>query len=224
MDFLRRKSIFEIIKEAEDDEGGGEQQAATDNTADTGTDNATGDDNQGDTNNTEETTDDGTGDNNDYGEDEDFNMDVDLDKEGGDDAGGGDDMGGDTAPTDTAPAADVPAEGEPNKANTDIFSSLSQEEQIVKIKELKNMYKDLYCSCDDILDRLNDINIDNIEQISKISTVLRTLKQYILDYLTNSFPNKSYIENDIFFNRFLAILNTVSSALEDLSNAENREK
>lgn len=116
-------------------------------------------------------------------------------------------------------------EEEEVKANTDIFSSLTAEEQQIKIKELKNLYTNLYSSCDDILERLNnlDINEDNLETISKISTTLYDIKVYISDYMTLIFPKKSYIENDVVFVRFLSIIKSITEILNDVSKKYNRE-
>ena len=225
MDFLKRKSIFDIIKEAEDDEqdGGGSTSSAEEESGTSTTDSG-----EEGTDGAAETQEDNSSEENDYGEDEDFNIDVDLgEEEEGEstDDSGGEGSSEDTTSTDTSMSSATPPEEEPVDANTNIFSSLSQEEQIIKIKELKNMYKDLYCSCDDILERLNDITLsdDNIEQINKISTTLYSLKKYISDYLTNNFANKSYIENDIFFNRFLSILNVISSTIKDIASSSNNK-
>lgn len=115
------------------------------------------------------------------------------------------------------------------EANTDIFASLTAEEQAVKIKELKTLYSNLFSSIDDILERINrlDINEDNLETISRISTSLYDMKVYISDYLTLVFPTKSYIENDVTFSRFLTIVKSITEILDDIAKKyakENEEK
>lgn len=115
------------------------------------------------------------------------------------------------------------------EANTDIFASLTAEEQQIKIKELKNLYSNLYSSCDDILERINklDINEDNLETISRISTSLYDVKVYISDYLTMVFPTKSYVENDVTFVRFLTIIKSITEILDDIAKKfakENEDK
>lgn len=116
-------------------------------------------------------------------------------------------------------------EDEEVEANTDIFSSLTAEEQQIKIKELKNLYSNLYSSCDDILERINklDINEDNLDTISRISTSLYDMKVYISDYLTLVFPNKSYIENDVTFVRFLTIVKSITEILDDIAKKYAKE-
>lgn len=125
-----------------------------------------------------------------------------------------------------------PVEGEEIEANTDIFSSLTAEEQQIKIKELKTLYSNLYTSCDDVLARINklDINEDNLETISRISSSLYDIKIYISDYLTMVFPTKSYVENDVTFVRFLTIIKSITEILDDVAkkfakeNEENNKK
>lgn len=110
------------------------------------------------------------------------------------------------------------------ETNADIFSSLSAEEQQVKIKELKKLYGSLYSSCDDILGRINDLETDedNLESISRVSTVLYDLKTYIADYLAHTFPQKSYIENDIAFNQFLLIIKSTSEILDKIVKCKKK--
>ena len=134
-------------------------------------------------------------------------------------------------PGDPGPEGDASVEGEDEEieANTDIFASLTAEEQQIKIKELKNLYSNLYSSCDDILERINklDVNEDNLETISRISTALYDIKIYISDYLTMVFPTKSYVENDVTFVRFLTIIKSITEILDDVAKKfekDNREK
>ena len=110
-------------------------------------------------------------------------------------------------------------------ANTDIFASLTAEEQAIKIKELKGLYSNLFSSIDDILERINklDINEDNLETISRISTSLYDMKVYISDYLTLVFPTKSYIENDVAFVRFLTIVKSITDILNDIAKKYEKE-
>ena len=104
---------------------------------------------------------------------------------------------------------------EVNDDNTDIFSSLSAEEQQIKIKELKGLFQQMYTSCDEILDRINNLEFteDNLPIMTRITYSLYDFKKYISEYIISIFPRKSYIENDIAFNRFLMILNSVKDIL-----------
>lgn len=168
------------------------------------------------------------------GGDDDFDIDTKLDdggEEGRDDAGSeaGDDglgapVGSEDSGDTSSPSGSTSSDSgeldsgneELNDDNTDVFATLTAEEQQLKIKELKKLYQDLYISCDDILDRIN--NMDNNEEtvyaISKLSASLYSLKKYISSYIITIFPKMSYVENDIAFNRFLMILNSIKEILE----------
>ena len=147
-----RLSDYLYLNEADDDENTGGNEDT--NANDTGNDD-TADDNAGDNNTT---------DNNDNKNDDNFDIDANLDdNSGGDDTGGddfGSDLGGDSGGGGEAEFSQSTDE-EINKDNTDIFSSLTKEEQFMKIRELKNLYADLYRACDDQLSRLNDIDTED---------------------------------------------------------------
>jgi len=184
---------------------------------------------------TGDTTDGGDADNADTGDDEDagndeFDIDTSIDDEGDDEEGGGDDTaadddtgGGDTDGGDTSSMAD--AEQEANPINTEIFDSLTPEEQAVKIKELKRLYKDLYTSVVDLSTRVRDTKIDedNIDMMDRINSDLYDLKTYIRDYFTNSFETKSYIENDIKFSQFLFYLNSIKDVIEKVASSNEKK-
>ena len=205
---------FMTFNEAEDDD---------DNTdgGDTGTNEDPGTD-EGDTT-------DG-GDTDDTGEDDDgndeFDIDTSIDDKGDDDEGGDTettDTGGDTDGGDTASMSD--GDKEANPVNTEIFDSLTPEEQAVKIKELKRLYRDLYTSVVDLNTRMQDTKVDedNIDIMDKINTDLYDLKTSIKDYFTGSFENKSYIENDIKFSQFLFYLNSIRSVIEKVASSNEKK-
>lgn len=144
----------------------------------------------------------------------------DEDQEGGDDGSG-------EAPQDDQGGGEASEDGEePVEANTDIFDSLSADEQKIKIMELQRLYGEMYNSCDDISKRLNDLDTDeyNIDIISRVSDSMNILKKYIQDYLIGSFAKKSYVENDIMYNRFLSIISSLAAVLDQLSNREKKQQ
>lgn len=155
-------------------------------------------------------------------DEDDFSVDTTIDDDTSDEDQGGDDAGGDTGGGGDTKTSD----GEPVKANTAIFDQLTAEEQAIKIKELKAMYRDLYNSVQDIQERLSEINNPDeasAEIISRCSMTLYSLKNYIADYMTTTFASKSYIENDIVFNRFLSILNSVTKVVEDIAKIQEKQ-
>lgn len=206
-------SIFDILREAEGDEqqdAGGNAPADPNTPAETPVEG--GEDQAG-------------------GEDEDnFDIDANLDDpdegtEGGDEDAPADDGGDDFGDTGEGGGAEETDE-EPNEDNTDIFSSLTAEEQQMKIMELKNQFNALYSSCDDLLEKLNSISVDEDSNnfISRMSSSLFDLRTYIADYLIYTFSQKSFVENDIMFNRFLAIVNSMSIALEKFQKRIEAER
>ena len=161
-----------------------------------------------------------SGENND---DEDFNIDTSLDED--DDQQGGEEGEGEEAPSEEEPApASDNGEAEPVKANTDIFATLSAEEQEIKIKELKKLYKDMYSAVSDLLHRIDDLDMDEdiFVPMSKVSDILHRLQDSIADYFSNMFDMRSYFENDVKYNEFLLVLQKTSTIVDDL--AKSREK
>ena len=79
-------------------------------------------------------------------------------------------------------------------------------------------------ACDTILEKIKMIPIDNdnADIYKRISTTLTDLKSYIEFYLDKVFNNKSLLENDIMFNKYLAILNGIKNVLKTVQ--EQREK
>lgn len=206
-DILREQGV---LKEAEGDENSSDEASTTDNNneADNGEDNETGKEDIA-------------------GGDDDFDIDASLDD--GDDGG----ENPDSSPSDSddggsgsdSAGGDNNSDEEVNDDNTDIFSSLSAEEQQIKIKELKGLYQQMYTSCDELLDRINNLEFteDSLPVMTRITYALYDLKKYISEYITSVFPRKSYIENDIAFNRFLMILNSVKDILSRYQKKSERD-
>nr|DAG94169.1 MAG TPA: hypothetical protein [Herelleviridae sp.] len=219
---FQRKSIFDILNEAEDDDNSSTEDTSTD---------ATENDSSSEDNSSEESdssTDDNSDDSsdNDDGNNEDFSIDTDLDSS--DDSDSGDNDGGDSTESssdDLSSSDNDNSDEEPVQANTDIFNSLTAEEQKIKIEELKKMYGELYSSCNDLLEKINLIDSDDdiLDTVTRISMTLYSLKQYISDYIITTFASKSYIENDVNFNRFLSILNSIANITDELADIRDEK-
>ena len=146
-DRLNESDDIEILKEAPEDgddaadAGAADAAPADDAGADAGGDDANIDDNTGDAD---------TDDNEGMGDDQDFDIDTNIggDDDTGDGDGGEDELGGDDAGGDLGGGE---GDEEVNAKNTDIFSTLSAEEQSIKIAELKKIYNDLYIYISDML-------------------------------------------------------------------------
>lgn len=211
------KTIFDILKEADDDGSdiiNGGDAASTDNTADSGG----GDDSSA----TEDTgTDDNAG-----GDDDNFDIDTSLGDEGSDEEGGDvDTEDTDTSTDDDTGSSSSTGEGEPNPINKDIFTTLSAEDQAMKIKEQKKKFNDMYTYINELIDKIGDIDVeeDTIDIVSRISGNLYRMREYLADYITSRYPVTDYFDNDVFYNRFLLVLYSTDTTLQELAKARAKK-
>lgn len=193
--------------------------------------------------------DDGAGDNEDTAEAADDGNDTpDYTQDGGgDDTGGdtGDDMGGDPgadggdpdaegddtgddAGDDTGGYDDDDAGGDDNPIadlQKDIFSSLSDAQMAIKDKELRNRFFNMYDSIDNIIDRINDIpkKSDNIAPIEFVSKKLQEMSDILSDYVGSTYDTLSYIENEINYNKFFAILAGIGQTINNIAAQYNKK-
>lgn len=144
----------------------------------------------------------------------------------GDDAGGGtaDDLiGGNGSGGDTV-SDDVQI---PNLRDVQqkLFDQLTEEQQKIKIENLKSNYSELYTRCANILKILTDSNPGDENTAKVFDYVQKTmtdLQTHVYYYITNTFDTKTYIENDSQFKQFLVILNTIKNILDEI-NIEKKE-
>lgn len=170
---------------------------------------------------------------NNSGGDEDFSIDSSMD-DSGDDSGDSTDMddldlddSGSSDDSSTSSGGESEEENTSEEAvenNTSLFNSLSAEEQSIKIRELKDLFAQLYSAFDDISDKISelDINESNKSELVQLNMDVYNLKIYIKDYIIHIFPNKSYLENDIAYNRFLDIINTMTEVLNVVQKKESK--
>jgi hypothetical protein len=170
-----------------------------------------------------------TGDNNTEPTDSDFDIDTTDDTATDDnmDAGGGDDnsdnnndssnnSGGSEA------AVDTPAK----KRDREIFDSLSAEEQKLKTVKLKELFMKLYSRCGQIIEKYDSLGVryeDLTEPIKNSVNALYSLKDTISSYLLYLFDSKTYLENDIMFNRFLVAMNQIKLITKDMRDSHKEE-
>lgn len=148
-----------------------------------------------------------------------------TDDGGGDDMGGGDsggDTGGDAGGGDVggAPAGDGSIKADDARGlENEIFSDLTPTQIAVKHKELKNNFAAMHGSIDELIERVNEVNAADYQSaITFVSQQLSDLKQMIADYITDVYSTKSYMENAMNYNRFLATLNGIKEILDEVSN------
>ena len=149
------------------------------------------------------------------GDDDNFDMD-DSTADSGD--GSTDDMSGDMSGGED-PDQDL------KDAENDIFNGLSDQDKVIKINELKDLYQDLYNRIITLYDKVNDIPKDDelIKVYNFVIDNLSDLKQFVYDYLTNTFDNKTYLENMVNYKKYLSTLNVINGILEEIRKGLYKE-
>lgn len=115
--------------------------------------------------------------------------------------------------------AKASVETEEKEKDRQIFDTLSPQEQMIKTYKLKELYVDLYARCDNLIKKYDSLGIEFEEYASLIKKSLDTLydlKEMIVTYYHDLFDFKSYYENDIMFNRYLLILDTIRLTTEEM--------
>lgn len=104
------------------------------------------------------------------------------------------------------------------KAQEEEILGLSPEELNVKHSELKSLFLKLYDSTNTIIDRIGNISVNNKNSsvINFISRNLADLRTMVVDYLDEVYSTKSYTENSITYNRFVAVLHGINKMLEEI--------
>ena len=124
--------------------------------------------------------------------------------------------GGEAPPIEEAPVDELKAQEE------EMYSNLTPEQLDVKHKELKTRFLDMYDMTTELVDRIGDaiITEENIGVIEYVSKNLNNLRTMLSDYVSSIYSTKSYIENSINYNRFLAVLNGINKMLEQIPEKE----
>lgn len=149
--------------------------------------------------------------------------------DGSDDPGmeGGDPDGGEEAPPEGGDGQ-VTAD-DARGMEQELFQDLTPDQIDLKHKELKNKFLDLYNATSNIVDRVNEIpTSDNtIASITFVAKKLADLRKMVADYMNDVYSTKSYMENAINYNRFLAVFNGINKILneinEELVNKDDNE-
>ena len=221
MFFEDHKNIFEILKEDDGSDiiNGGDAAAGD---ADSTVDNGGGDADASSTTDNNDSSDDSSGD------DDNFDIDTSLgdeDGDSGDDSSGGDDSSSDLDSDDSSSSSGGGSEDEAIPANKDVFTTLTAEEQAIKIKEQKKQFNNMYIYIDDLIDKVSDIKLDEDTAvvIERISKRLYELREYLNEYITTIYASKDYITNDIFYNRFLQVLYSIDTTMEEIATSRAKK-
>ena len=110
------------------------------------------------------------------------------------------------------------------KQEEELYGDLTPEQLDIKHRELKNQFLSMYDITTTIIDRIGDASIskENIGIAQYISNNLIRLREMLTDYMQNVYQGKSYIENSINYNRFLAVLNGINKILEEVDKKEDK--
>ena len=137
---------------------------------------------------------------------------------------------GEHAPED----GEQPAEGEDPNAEANPVDDIKQKEEEliglstqhldIKHEELKSQFLSMYDMVTSIIERIDDASVrkDNIKVIHYISDTIVKLKSMLTDYIENVYSTRSYIENSVIYNRFLAVLNGVLKILEEMNKNDDK--
>ena len=167
-------------------------------------------------------TDSGGGDSSDENNDTDDGGDeFSMDGDDGDTDQGGDD---DSTSGGTDSGSDVDDNDPSSKLKSledSIFNQLSPEQQKSKIKELKNLYDDVYDRCQTVINMVASSEKDpqHAKVYDYVVNSIVDLQKYIRDYLSSIFDSKTYIENMTELQKYLAILDTVSNVFKEIKNS-----
>jgi len=137
------------------------------------------------------------------------------DEYGGEDGGGGEAQGSEPPPPEEeAPVDNIKQQEE------ELYNELTPEQLDIKHKELKTQFLNMYDEVVAIIDRIGDVNVaeENIGTIEYVSNTLANLKDMLSDYMNTVYKTKSYFENSINYNRFLAVLGGINKVLEEMNS------
>lgn len=140
---------------------------------------------------------------------------------GGDPNGGGDPNQPQGAGT-TQPGEPSPVDGI-KKKEEEILANLTPEELDIKHKELKTQFLAMFDTTTELIERINNISLDpeDIPVVEYASNNLSVLRTMLKDYMDSVYKTKSYTENYVNYNRFLATLNGINKILEEINKNED---
>lgn len=110
-------------------------------------------------------------------------------------------------------------EDEAKAQEDEIFSNMSPEQRRIQDEELKENYVKLYNTIGDLIGRLEQIGTNNStrEPLTFAQNQLIDLKYFVFKYLSEVYSTKTYIENNINYQQYLAILSNINNLLTQLT-------
>ena len=147
---------------------------------------------------------------------------LDVPEAGGEEGENPDGDGGEEM--DQADGTEPPTEEE---NQDDIFSDLKPEQMDIKTIELKNQFKNINSVVTASIDKINKISRNTYDDtlVEFIIRKLLQLRDYSRDYVIKTFKTKSYLENQVEFQRMMITFNLISNLFNNIkvTRLERRE-
>lgn len=128
----------------------------------------------------------------------------------------GDDSSDDVSDTDSL-------EDKIKKTEAEIFNTLSEDEKVIKNKELIDNYIEAKKTIKLFTEKVRTITVtdNNREILYFVEDSLISLDNIIRDYIISRYNKKSYIENFITYNHFILTITQLVEIVNKLKNIEN---
>src|SRR5699024_6171076 len=155
-------------------------------------------------------------------EDEELETIDDDDETTGVDEDDGTDETGDPSADESDLGNDTTDENDPHKKlkelEAEIFDQLSEEEKEMKKNELKKLYILLIEKSESIFALAQEITKtdDTVKLIDYILNTLMDLKTYLGDYVSDIYDNRTYLQNNVNFQKFLTIFDSIHAIFQEI--------
>ena len=149
-----------------------------------------------------------------------------------DDDNDGLDDGQDDTSTDDSSGGDMDTstdENDPHKKlkelEAEIFDQLSEEEKEMKRNELKKLYVLLIEKAESIFNLTQEITKtdDTVKLIDYVLNTLMDLKTYLGDYVSDVYDNRTYLQNNVNFQKFLAIFDSIHAIFQEIIQMDEKK-
>ena len=126
--------------------------------------------------------------------------------------------------------SDTADENDPHKKlkelEAEIFDQLSEEEKEMKKNELKKLYILLIEKSESIFALAQEITKtdDTVKLIDYILNTLMDLKTYLGDYVSDIYDNRTYLQNNVNFQKFLNIFDSIHAIFQEIVKMDEENK
>lgn len=155
---------------------------------------------------------------------------IDDDETTGGDEGDGTDETEDPSGDDSDFGSDTADENDPHnklkELEAEIFDQLSEEEKEMKKNELKKLYILLIEKSESIFALAQEITKtdDTVKLIDYILNTLMDLKTYLGDYVSDIYDSRTYLQNNVNFQKFLTIFDSIHAIFQEIVKMDEENK